>query len=889
MTTDVTVQQFAESINVPVEKLVSQLESAGVFSKQPEDKISQEEKQLLLTFLKAGSEAKGLSGPKKITLRRTSVSELKVTQSSGKKTTVSVVRKQRRVYVKRDNVGETEAESLMGASVVPASYDAQHTDLGLPLDAGDLVIADQTVLSAESALEDVPSPNSALQAASTRQDEELSAAAEKGSPQAQKPGPKKPDKNQKLDKPTFPKKSLPAGGGAKHANQSAGQKAGGNFDADWKKSKGKILKQITIVAQANEEPEVALLDDDRPRRKKPKRMLTEGFKKSGVTLSKVQESLKKHVFEKPTAPVVYEIEISETIVLSELAQKMSIKSSEVIKTMMKMGSMVTINQVLDQTTAALIVEEFGHKAKFINANALEESLSIHYTGEALESVKVRAPVVTVMGHVDHGKTSLLDCIRRTKVAEGEAGGITQHVGAYSVKTLRGNVTFLDTPGHAAFTAMRARGAQATDLVVLVVAADDGVMPQTIEAIQHAKAAGVPIIVAVNKIDKSGADLDKIQSDLAHYELIPEAWGGETMFIPVSAKVGTGIDTLLEAILLQAELLDLKAVDKGPAQGVVLETKLDRGRGVVANLLVQQGALLNGDIVLAGVEYGRVKAMTDDQGRYVKQAGPSTPIEILGLSGLPNAGDEFIVVPDEKRAREVALLRQDKEREARLARQSSSKLEGLFAKLQQSDSKALNIILKSDVQGSAEALSTALENLSSEQVKVKIMASGVGGINESDVNLAMASQAILIGFNVRADTTAKNLAEKEGIKLHYYSIIYDVLDHIKSAISGLLGPIYEERQVGLAVVRDVFRSPKIGAIAGCMVTEGAVKRGYLIRVLRDHVVVYQGELESLRRFKEDVSEVRQGTECGIGVKNYNDIKLGDQIEVYETVEVKREIK
>ncbi|MFM8453608.1 MAG: translation initiation factor IF-2 [Gammaproteobacteria bacterium] len=873
--TDVTVQQFAESIGIPVEKLMSQLTAAGIAAKQPQDAINQDEKQSLLSFLKSDS-----LGPKKITLRRTSVSELRVTQSSGKKTTVSVVRKQKRVYVKKDNPTATEAEIIPEPEVKLETLETKEILVDKPTD---------TVR-----LEGQKTPNGLAE----------NTAIESGSvieSKNQATAPKKEDSKNNIPatKPADPKhaNTKTHAGHKKQGSQGSGSGRSGGADAgsgkhpaaatgfgnDWKKSKGRILKQIAMVTETTEDTDVALLDDDRPRRRKTRKV--EEVKRTNTHLSRVQESLKKHMFEKPTAPVVYEVEIPETIVLGELAQKMSIKGSEVIKTMMKLGVMSTINQVLDQTTAALVVEEFGHKAKFINSNALEDSLNIEYQADAMQS---RAPVVTVMGHVDHGKTSLLDYIRRAKVAAGEAGGITQHIGAYSVKTPKGQITFLDTPGHAAFTAMRARGAKATDLVILVVAADDGVMPQTIEAIKHAKAAGVPLVVAVNKIDKNTADLDKIYNDLSQHELIPEAWGGDTMFVPVSAKVGTGMDQLLETVLLQAEVLELKAVARGPAQGIVLETRLDRGRGPVATLLVQQGSLANGDIVLAGIEYGRVRVITDDQGKQVKQAGPSNPIEILGLSGLPNAGDEFIVVPDEKRAREVALLRQNKERDARLARQSSSKLEGLFAKLQKAELKGLNIVLKSDVQGSSEALASALEALSSEQVKIKIVSSGVGGINESDVNLAMASEAVLIGFNVRADSTAKALVEKEGLKLHYFSVIYDVIDHIKAAISGLLGPMFQERQVGLAMVRDVFRSPKLGAIAGCMVTEGVVKRGCPIRVLRENVVIYQGELESLRRFKDDVSEVRNGTECGIGVKNYNDVRVGDQIEVYETVEVKREI-
>jgi translation initiation factor IF-2 len=564
---------------------------------------------------------------------------------------------------------------------------------------------------------------------------------------------------------------------------------------------------------------------------------------------------------------------------------MSIKAAEVIKVMFKMGAMATINQVLDQDTAVLVVEEMGHKAIPMQENAIEDALI--ESVQAAQGEKVgRAPVVTVMGHVDHGKTSLLDYIRRTKVATGEAGGITQHIGAYHVETDNGMVTFLDTPGHAAFTAMRARGAQLTDIVVLVVAADDGVMPQTEEAIQHAKAAGVPLVVAVNKIDKEDADLDRVKNELAQRDVLPEEWGGDVQFAHVSAKSGEGIDGLLDAILLQAELLELTAVKDAPGQGVVVESRVDKGRGSVSTLLVQNGTLRKGDIVLAGLHYGRVRAMLDENGKPIDEAGPAIPVEILGLDGTPDAGDEFTVVSSEKKAREVALFRQGKYREVKLARQQKAKLENLFENMQAGDVKSLNIVLKADVRGSLEAIIQSLEDLSTDEVKVNIVSSGVGGIAETDANLALASSAILIGFNVRADNQAKAVVEREELELRYYSVIYDIIDDVKQAMTGLLSPEYREEIVGIAQVRDVFRSPKLGAIAGCMVTEGTVYRNKRIRVLRDNVVIYEGELESLRRFKDAVAEVRQGMECGIGVKNYNDVKVGDQIEVFDTIEVQR---
>ncbi|MGD8514972.1 MAG: translation initiation factor IF-2, partial [Granulosicoccaceae bacterium] len=594
----------------------------------------------------------------------------------------------------------------------------------------------------------------------------------------------------------------------------------------------------------------------------------------------------QHAFEKPTAPIVHEVTIPETISVGELAQRMKVKAGEVIKVMMNMGSMVTINQTLDQETASVVVEEMGHKPKLLMENAIEaEVMKV----EEHEGEKVhRAPVVTIMGHVDHGKTSLLDYIRRSRVAAGEAGGITQHIGAYHVETDKGMITFLDTPGHAAFTAMRARGAKVTDIVIIVVAADDGVMPQTKEAIQHARAAGVPIIIAINKMDKPEADPNRVSQELVAEEVIPEEWGGDIMFVKVSAHSGDGVDALLDAVLLQAEVLELQAVEDAPASGVVVESRLDKGRGAVATVLVQNGTLKKGDIILTGQEFGRVRAMIDENGKQIESAGPSIPVEILGLSGTPDAGDDMLVVESERKAREVAEFRQSRLRDQKLQRQQAAKLENMFSQMGEGQKTALNIVLKADVQGSAEALTESLSKLSGEEVTVKIVSSGVGGITESDAQLALASGAIIIGFNVRADNTAKKLIAEEDIDLHYFSVIYDVIDLIKSSILGMLKPVYKDEIIGLAEVRDVFRSSKLGAIAGCMVVEGTVKRANPIRVLRDDVVIYEGELESLRRHKDDVNEVKSGTECGIGVKNYNDVKPGDQIEVYERVLVERKI-
>lgn len=623
-------------------------------------------------------------------------------------------------------------------------------------------------------------------------------------------------------------------------------------------------------------------DEDRRRRRLSDKEMP-SWKKRAKSTPRYQ-STAEHAFERPTAPVTRDVSIPVAITVADLAQKMSVKAAALIKVMMKMGAMATINQVLDQETAAILVQEMGHKPILLNENLIEDNLSIdvEYEGEPLP----RAPVVTIMGHVDHGKTTLLDYIRRTKVTSGEAGGITQHIGAYHVNTARGMLTLLDTPGHEAFTAMRARGAKVTDIVVLVVAADDGVMPQTIEAIQHAKVANVPIVVAVNKIDKPQADPERVRNELVQYGIVSEQWGGDNMFCSVSAKTGAGVDELLEGIVLQAELLDLKAVASGPAKGVVIESRLDKGRGPVVTILIQSGVLHKGDVLLAGCEYGRIRAMIDDHGKLAQDLGPSMPVEVLGLSGLPAAGDDAVVVSTERKAREVALFRQGKFREVKLAKRQAAKMDDVFNRMRQGKITTLNIVLKADVNGSVEAIHDSLLKLSHDEVKVNVVASSVGGINESDVNLAIAANAILIGFNVRADAAARRLVETEGVELYYYSIIYDLINQVKSAMEGMLPPKFEEKILGLAEVREVFRSSKFGAVAGCMVIEGVVRRNCPIRVLRNNVVIYEGELESLRRFKEDLAEVRFGTECGIAVKDYNDVKAGDQIENYITVEVTR---
>jgi translation initiation factor IF-2 len=790
----------------------------------------------LLNFLRhkhgADDAASPLKEPKKITLKRKTTSELRQTGTHGKGKAVSVEVRKKRTYVKRSVVQEEENLRLEEERAKREELEA------VKREQEELAKRNLEEQEAKRKAEEEAREKAKEEAELRRKEEEARQQAEEAR------------KQQELQK------------AATEPDTRKGKKG--------KKSKSALEERQTRYGR--EELHVKT-DKSGKRRKKPKGRAVS----TGTDL--------EHGFTKPTAPVVHEVSVPETITVADLAQKMSVKAAEVIKVMMNLGSMVTINQVLDQETASLVVEEMGHKVKLLKEDAIEDEI-IAETDEGL--AVNRAPVVTIMGHVDHGKTSLLDYIRKAKVASGEAGGITQHIGAYHVTTDNGEITFLDTPGHAAFTAMRARGAEVTDIVILVVAADDGVMPQTKEAVLHAKAAGVPLIVAVNKIDKPEADPDRVKNELAQEEVIPEDWGGDTMFVHVSAHTGEGIDELLESVLLVSEVLELKSVAEGQARGIIIESRLDKGRGPVATMLVQKGTLKKGDILLAGLEYGRVRAMMNENGQPVEQAGPSIPVEVLGLSGTPNAGDEATVVPNERKAREVALFRQGKYRDVKLARQQAAKLENMFNQMEEGEVSTLNVVLKADVQGSAEAISDALEKLSTDEVRVKIVSAGVGGINESDVNLAVASNAIVIGFNVRADAVAKRLIDEEEVDLHYFSIIYELIDQVKSAMTGMLAPEFKEEIIGLAEVRDVFRSPKLGAIAGCMVVDGVVKRNNPIRVLRDNVVIYEGELESLRRFKDDVNEVKQNMECGIGVKNYNDVKVGDQIEVYERVQVKREL-
>lgn len=839
---EVTVKELASVVGTPVERLLQQMKEAGLKQTGPEQSVSDEEKQALLAFLKS-AHGESASEPRKITLQRKTVSTLKV---SGSKTVNVEVRK-KKTYVKRDPA-ELEAERQRELEELRAAEEARQR-------------AEEARRKAEE-----EARLAAEESARKAEEERLKAEAVKAEPAVQEPV--------KQPEPVAAVAAAPAAAAPAAAEPAKKKEEHRRKPSRAEEEEERNRKRAGGHGGKDKARQTARIIEDE-----------DGLSRRRGGGGKLKAKKRnQHGFEKPTGPLVREVVIGETITVAELAQKMSVKAAEVIKYMFKNGTMVTINQVLDQDTASIVAEDMGHKVKQVRESDIEDKLveSMHFEGEEVS----RAPVVTVMGHVDHGKTSLLDYIRRAKVAAGEAGGITQHIGAYHVETERGMVTFLDTPGHAAFTAMRARGAQATDIVILVVAADDGVMPQTEEAVQHAKAAGVPIVVAVNKIDKEDADPDRIKNDLAARDVIPEEWGGDTMFVHVSAKVGTGIDELLEAVLLQAEVLELKAQPSAPGKGVVVESRLDKGRGPVATVLVQNGTLRQGDIVLAGVNYGRVRAMLDENGQPIKEAGPSIPVEILGLDGTPDAGDELTVVSDEKKAREVALFRQGKFREIKLARQQSAKLENMFESMGQDEKKTLNVVLKADVRGSLEALMGSLSDLGNEEVQVKIVSGGVGGITETDANLALASNAVIFGFNVRADATARKIIESEGIDLRYYSVIYDIIDDVKKALTGMLGSDVREQILGVAEVRDVFRSPKFGAVAGCMVIEGTVHRNRPIRVLRDDVVIYEGELESLRRFKDDVAEVRNGMECGIGVKNYNDVRAGDRIEVFEKVQVAR---
>ena len=859
---EVTVSQLASDVGIPIDRLLRQLGDAGIEKASADDVITEHEKVNLLNHLRKSHGKKEAAddgeGPRKITLNRKTTTELKQPVSAspragarGRTTvsskTVSVEVRRKRTYVKRE---------LAEAA----------TDVSEQADAARRALADQEDQKRRLEAED----NARRQAEEERrrqEEERLRAEEERRLAEEQAAKLKAEEELKRL------------------ADERARQ------EAEQRKAREKPAKKAKRGRQEGEE-EGLRQSEPRPGRrelhvaesKRGKRKTT-----SKRVVSREAASDQQHGFQMPTGPMLKDVRIPESISVADLAQRMSIKASAVIKELMKMGMMVTINQVIDQETAALVVEDLGHKAIFQKDEDIEvEILAEVSRADEDTDAEPRAPVVTIMGHVDHGKTSLLDFIRETRVAAGEAGGITQHIGAYHVQTDQGMITFLDTPGHAAFSAMRARGAKVTDIVVLVVAADDGVMPQTKEAIQHSKASGVPLVVAVNKIDKPEANPDRVMQELVAEEVVPEDWGGDTQFVKVSAKSGEGVDALLESLLLQAEVLELKAVPSGLAQGTIIESQLDKGRGPVATVLVQSGCLRRGDPIVAGAEFGRVRAMFDENGRSIKEAGPSIPVQLLGLSSTPDAGDDLVALPDEKRARDVAELRRERHRDSRLAEQKAAKLDQLFNQMASGEVNFVNLIVKADVQGSLEALKESLLKIQTDEIKVRVVAAGVGGITESDANLALTSNAIIIGFNVRADAGARKVVEEKEIDLRYYSIIYEVLDDVKKAVSGLLSPEVKEEIIGLAEVRDVFRSSRFGAIAGSIVTEGVVKRDSPIRVLRDNVVIYEGALESLRRYKDDVAEVKAGTECGIGVKNYNDVKVGDQIEVFERVEIAREL-
>ncbi|MFX3658194.1 MAG: translation initiation factor IF-2 [bacterium] len=888
---DVTVKQLAESVGAPVDRLLKQMSEAGLPHTSEGEPVTEDEKQALLTFLKR-SHGSTDSGPKKITLKRRSVGTLKSGQGrSGRNVTVEVRRK--RTYVKRGEsdaapVHEPEVEEIEDVSVEaeapPAAVEAPEQ---APVDepqpepvAAEPMPAPQRPARRMSqseiemqrireqeharmtAEEESRRREAERKAEDERRKEELRQKAELERLEAERRAQEAKQARTKGPAPAPEKAPDAAAVAQAQANERAGK---GRRGRERERSKDDDF------AGRGRRRELSLKSERRGKRRQPHGPL----------------KLDQHGGEfRPTDFIARDVEIPEVLTVGELASRMSVKAGEVIKTLMGMGVMATINQPVDQDTAVLVVEEMGHRPRLIHEDAIEQALekSLDVEGEK----QPRPPVVTVMGHVDHGKTSLLDYIRKTRVTAGEAGGITQHIGAYGVDTPQGRITFIDTPGHAAFTAMRARGAQATDIVILVVAADDGVMPQTEEAIQHARAAEVPIVVAINKMDLEGADPDRVTNELVAKNVVPEQWGGDTQFVKVSAMTGEGIDALLESVLLQAEILELQAVPEAPGRGVVVESRLDRGRGPVATVLVQNGTLRQGDIIIAGECTGRVRAMLNELGEQVKDAGPSVAVEVLGLNGTPAAGDEFSVASDEKTARDLAEFRRDKSHEHRMALQQAAKMENMFAGLGEGEKRVLKVVLKADVRGSLEAITQALSDMGNDEVSVNVLGSGVGGITETDANMALTYGAVLFGFNVRADNAAKSLIEREGIELRYYSIIYELLDDVKQVLTGMLAPEVREEIIGIAEVRDVFRSPRYGQVAGCMVTEGSVFRNKPIRVLRDNVVIFEGQLESLRRFKDDVNEVRSGTECGIGVRNYNDIRPGDMIEVFDTKEVAREL-
>ncbi|MBK6728679.1 MAG: translation initiation factor IF-2 [Xanthomonadales bacterium] len=878
---DVTVQQLAQVLGMTADKLLAQLSEAGMKFDAADQVVSSTEKVKLLGFLRRThgkkEEAVETGAPKQITLKRKQVGELTVSSGAAKGKTVNVEVRQKRTYVKRSEVDDQQAapevdpereNALKLLAESKARNDAEQKRLS-EMDAARRAEFD----AQRRELEDRQRAEEAVVEAAKRAEVEAASLREEEEARAGKKHHHEAPKKIEDKAPAPVRKEAPKGSEPPHRHKGA---------------KGSHRMVVTDVVEDDGAAtrfaagELHLPGDHARRpRKKPRPSKPDfRFGDRGNTNSGVSGG-----FSRPTAPMVREVAIGESIVVADLATKLASKGADVVKALFKMGVMATINQSIDHDTAVLVVEELGHKAMRATETDAESALAAQVDQQQGERT-TRPPVVTIMGHVDHGKTSLLDYIRRTKVAAGEAGGITQHIGAYHVETDKGVVSFLDTPGHAAFTQMRARGAKLTDIVILVVAADDGVMPQTIEAVQHARAAKVPLIVAVNKMDKPDADPERVKQGLIQHEVVPEEWGGDTIFVPVSAKTGMGVDNLLDAVLVQAEMMELTAVADGRASGTVIESSLDKGRGPVATVLVQSGTLNRGDFLVCGIQYGRVRAMFDEAGRPVSDAGPSIPVVVLGLSGVPDAGDDFIAVEDERLAKDVAQQREQKRRETRLVKQQSAKMEDVWSSVTQGDLRTLNLVVKADVQGSVEALRDSLTRLSTDAIKINVIASGVGGITESDATLAAASKAVIIGFNVRADATARKIVQDNGLDLRYFSIIYDVIDQVKQVATGLLGMEVREEIIGVAQVRDVFRSSKFGQIAGCMVIEGQVKRNKPIRVLRENVVVFQGELESLRRFKEAVEEVRNGMECGIGVKQYNDVKAGDQIECFERIEVAR---
>ncbi len=887
---DKTVRQLAEIVKIPLERLLEQLKEAGLSASAPDDFINEDEKMQLLAHLRkrhGKTEGEIISSPRRVTLERRKVTEIKQASVPGSSTkTIHVEVRKKKTYIKRSeaadldlqkkeglaksSLGEPkkmEEEALLQDEKLSPEETVTVVEVKPPLKEEDLVVKPVDI-EMELEFVSVPAITPGLEL-----EVELEPEVEIESEAKFEALKIKEEKKIKQEKSTKAKETDEA--------RKKQQEKERRLEESIKKNADKVRQQAaekldTLHRRRHEEGSQVLSKEGKKGKKK------------GKQPQRTLQAEGKHQFEMPVAPIVKEVTIPEMIIVSDLAQKMSVKAALVIKHLMKLGIMATINQSIDQETAAILVEDMGHKAVMQSDDDLEQEMLAEMQSEDNRVELPRAPIVTIMGHVDHGKTSLLDYIRKTRVAAGEAGGITQHIGAYQVKTDHGSVTFLDTPGHAAFTAMRARGADVTDVVIVVVAADDGVMPQTREAVEHARAANVPIIVAINKIDKPDANPEKVMQELSVINVLAEEWGGDVQFLKISAKTGQGIDELIEALIVQTEILELKAPVEGSASGIVIESRLDKGRGAVATVLIQKGTLENGQMVLCGHEYGRVRAMFNENGKAIKEAGPSVPVEILGLSGTPNAGDEFLVVQNERIAKELAKHREDRKKFSRHAAQQASKLDEVFSRMATGELASVNLVIKTDVQGSLEALRSSLIALSNEEVEVKVVFGGVGGINEGDANLALASGAILIGFNVRADATARKLIEEKGIDLHYYSVIYDAIDEVKKSISGMLAPEIKEQIVGLAEVRDVFRSPKYGAIAGCMVIDGYVKRNLPIRVLRENVVIFEGQLESLRRFKEDAAEVKMGMECGIGVKNYNDVKVGDQIEVFERIEVKREL-